>query len=115
MSTWLRLWTVSIYIFSLFKVISGNTEAVFQRKPGKYLGNYVIQSLKQESEIDCSMSCLNEPDCVSANFKVNGTDLNLCELNFKTLEEITEEAQIDAEYVYLEVSTRVWTCNSIYF
>lgn len=100
-------WVVSVNIFNLFQVISGNSEAVFQRKLGLYLGNYIIRSLKQETDINCGISCWNEPDCVSANYKAKGTDKSLCELNSKTLEELPREAQNRAEYVYLEVSKRV--------
>ena len=102
---WMCLWIVSWYIFNLPHVACENT--LFQRKPGQYLRNYMIRSLKQESEISCSMSCLNEPDCVSVNFKVKGKGKGSCELNSKILKEIPEETQNDVEYIYLEIFERV--------
>ena len=103
----LGLWT-GIFLSNIFgPVASDDDDIVFQRKPGRYLGNYVIRSLKTESEFDCSYGCLNEPECASVNFKVAGENEGLCELNSKTLQESPDETRSDPEYVFLEIDTRV--------
>jgi hypothetical protein len=89
------------------QVARGDSDIIFKRRPGRYLGNYIIRSLKTEDEFDCSNSCLNEPGCVSVNLKVKGRNKSLCELNSKTLEELPEEGQGDAENVYFQVDMRV--------
>ena len=100
-----RLWAFLLNMFG--QVVRGDSDIIFKRRPGRYLGNYIIRSLKTEDEFDCSNSCLNEPGCVSVNLKVKGRNKGLCELNFKTLEELPEEGQSDAENVYFEVDMRV--------
>ena len=97
------------FLLNMFsQVARGDSDIIFQRRPGRYLGNYIIRSLKTElDEFDCSNSCLNEPGCVSVNLKVKGRNKGLCELNSKTLEELPEEGQSDAENVYFQVDIRV--------
>ena len=99
------LWAFLLNMFS--QVARGDSDIIFQRRPGRYLGNYIIRSLKTEDEFDCSNSCLNEPGCVSVNLKVKGRNKSLCELNSKTLEELPEEGQSDGENVYFQVDIRV--------
>ncbi|CAB4015294.1 cellulosomal scaffoldin anchoring C [Paramuricea clavata] len=79
------------------QVARGDSDILFQRRPGRYLGNYMIRSLKTEDEFDCSNNCFNEPGCVSVNLKVKGRNKGLCELNSKTLELFPEEGQSDAK------------------
>ena len=98
---------VFLYLFGLLHEANGDNDAIFQRQTGRYLGNYVIRSLQLKSEFDCGQSCMEEPDCVSVNFKVRGKNQGLCELNSKGLEELQDEGQNDAEYVYLEIFRRV--------
>ena len=104
MLIWFGLWA---FLLSIFNVARGDSDIIFKRRPGRYLGNYIIRSLKTEDEFDCSNSCLNEPGCVSVNLKVKGRNKGLCELNSKTLEELPEEGQSDAENVYFQVDMRV--------
>ena len=99
------LWAFLLNMFG--QVVRGDSDIIFQRRPGRYLGNYIIRSLKTEDEYDCGNSCLNEPGCVSVNLKVKGRNKSLCELNSKTLEELPEEGQSDAENVYFQVDMRV--------
>ena len=91
--------------YAFARVTSGNDEAIFRKRPGRYLGNHVLRSLTCQNEFICSQTCLNEPNCVSANFKVNGTNRYLCELNSKTLKDL--EGEDGTGYVYLEILKRV--------
>ena len=108
----LDLWAFLLCIFG--QAASDDSEIIFQRRPGHYLGNYMIRSLKTESEFDCSYECFNKPECVSVNFKVEGKNKGLCELNSETLEDLPEEGQSDSEYVYFQVDTRVRNYQLIY-
>ena len=102
-----RLAIFALILYHLGDAESRENEMIFQRRIGQYLGKYLIKRWKTNSEFDCSNSCVNEPECVSVNFKVKGEDEGLCELNSRTLDELPEEGQNDAEYVYLEVLMRV--------
>ena len=89
------------------EIESNDGDIVFKRNPGRYLGNYIIRSLKTESEFDCSYGCLNEAECVSVNYKLKGEDKGVCELNSKTLHEFPNEGQSKSEYVYVEIDSKV--------
>ena len=67
----------------------------------------IIQTVKTDSEHQCSSECLDEAKCASVNYKAKGNDAGLCELNTKTLEQLPEEGQKNAEYVYIGFLQRV--------
>ena len=103
----IRLGIYALILHGFSYVESRKSGVIFQRKIGYYFGKYSIKTSTENSEFDCSNSCVNEPECVSVNFKVKGEDEGLCELNSRTLDELPQEVQRDVEYVYLEVLMRV--------
>jgi hypothetical protein len=59
-------------------------QAVFRVEKQRYLANHVIATKRADSELDCSMHCVEDGSCVSVNFKTSGIGKGRCELNDKT-------------------------------
>ena len=65
-------------------------QAVFKVKKQRYLANHIIATKQADSEFDCSVHCVADGSCVSVNFKTSGIGKGRCELNNKTLKEISD-------------------------
>ena len=65
-------------------------QAVFHIKKQQYLANHIIATKQANSEVDCSVHCVADGSCVSVNFKTSGIGKGRCELNDKTLKEISD-------------------------
>ena len=85
-------------------------QAIFKVKKQRYLANHIIATKQADSELDCSMHCAADGSCVSVNFKTSGIGKGRCELNNKTLREISdadEESQnfeFNLLYIIFKVS-----------
>ena len=64
-------------------------QAIFHRKVQNYFANHVIGTSQAESELECCISCVGDGLCASVNYKASGIGKGLCELNNKTLQEIS--------------------------
>jgi hypothetical protein len=62
----------------------------FHIKRQKYLANHVIETKQANSELQCAMHCIGVRSCASVNYKISGIGKGLCELNNKTLQEISD-------------------------
>jgi hypothetical protein len=49
----------------------------------------LIGTSQAESELECCISCVGDGLCASVNYKASGIGKGLCELNNKTLQEIS--------------------------
>ncbi|XP_028398876.1 lactadherin-like [Dendronephthya gigantea] len=78
-------------------------QAVFRKEQQKYLANHVIDTKHAHTESECYIYCVRDKSCVSVNFKTSGTGEGLCELNSKTLQEISyaDESKHNAEFNHL--------------
>jgi hypothetical protein len=65
-------------------------QAIFHKKEQTYLANHVIQTKQAETELECNMACIADGSCASVNYKTCGIGKGLCELNSKTLEDISD-------------------------
>ncbi len=65
-------------------------QAVFRRNEKKYLANHVLETRQAETELECGMHCVGHGSCTSVNYKTSGNGKGLCELNKKTLREISD-------------------------
>ena len=65
-------------------------QAIFRRKEQTYLANHVIKTKQAKTELECGMHCIAYGLCASVNFKTSGIGKGLCELNNKTLQEISD-------------------------
>ena len=81
-------------------------QAVYRKRKGKYLANYVIRTTKAKYEQECATHCFRDSVCVSVNFKISGDEKGLCELNSKTLDEEFNEATHDLEFNHLHIIER---------
>lgn len=95
------------YFCVLYPMMFCSNDVIFQRKPGRYLGSCVIRTVKAKHELECCVKCLNEPECVSVNFKFEGKDKDRCELNWERSKESPEQELKALEYIYLGIMERV--------
>ncbi len=65
-------------------------QAVFRRNEQKYLENHVLETMRAETELECGIHCVGHRSCASVNYKTSGKDRGLCELNSKTLQEVSD-------------------------
>jgi hypothetical protein len=106
-------WTlILIFFLILTKRGDGQEEAVFRRKVGKYLANYVIRTENTTSEMECGIHCSADSVCASVNYKTSGTDKGLCELNSKALDERESHMLLSdsTDFIYLHIDIRVRKC-----
>ncbi len=112
MSLSVTIWAV-IFIAFLILTRRGQCQqdAVFRKKVGKYLANYVIRSKVTAGELECMMYCSNEGMCASVNYKPSGTDEGLCEINSKSLGERAADKNTplleSADFNHLHIIKRV--------
>ena len=103
-------WTL-ILVFFLILTKRGECqeEAVFRRKVGKYLANYVIRTENTTSELECGIHCSGDSLCASVNYKTSGTNIGLCELNSKALDERESDMLLldSTDFNHLHIDTRV--------
>ncbi|XP_028393426.1 contactin-associated protein like 5-3-like [Dendronephthya gigantea] len=77
-------------------------QVFFQKKPGEYLANHVIETKQAETELECSSHCVDHGSCVSVNYKTSGIGKGRCELNSKTLQD--DDGNIlntDVDFLYI--------------
>ena len=98
---------VIILVSKLLQQSECSTQAIYHKRKGKYLANYVIRTTKAKSEQECATHCFKESQCASVNFKTSGDGKGLCELNSKTLDEESNEATHDLEFNHLDIVKRV--------
>ena len=85
-------------------------EASFLINKQKYLANHVIETKQAEGELQCSTHCVRVGSCVSVmNYKTSGIGKGLCELNSKTLQEISDpdENMHNPEFNHLYIMKKV--------
>ena len=84
-------------------------QAIFRIDKRKYLGNHVIETRKADTELECGMHCVGHGSCVSVNYKTAGIDKGLCELNNKTLREVTDndDSMNDPDFSHLYIIKEV--------
>ena len=78
----------------------GVQQAYFHKTPAKHLPDSIIASTYAQSETECSMHCTRHQECLSVNYKVNGLDKGLCQLNNNTISE--KRGMHDDDFVYLD-------------
>jgi hypothetical protein len=99
---------VLVMLQLLFVLLGSGVSAeqmLFHKQVTRYLPNSVIATSYAESELECSILCTRRKGCLSVNYKANGHDRGLCELNDKTISK--EVAVPDADFVYLGVPVKV--------
>ena len=81
----------------------------FKKSEQKYLANHVIETKQADSELECGFYCAADKSCASINYKTSGIGKGRCELNDKTVEEISEvdEKIHQPEFNHLAVIERV--------
>ena len=86
-------------------------QAIFDIKKEKYLPYHVIETKQADSVLECAMHCLEVKSCVSVNYKTSGVGKGLCELNNKTLLEVSDgDGRIHhPEFVHLYIIETVRT------
>jgi hypothetical protein len=91
-------------------------QAFFLIKEQKYLENHVIETKQAESELQCSMHCVGVGSCVSVNYKTSGIGKGLCQLNNKTLQEIsdTDENMHNPDFNHLYIIKKVRTSRTLF-
>ncbi len=77
--------------------------ALFGRHEQKYLANHVLETRQAETELECGMHCVGHGSCASVNYKTSGNGIGLCELNEKTLREISDGSMHNPEFNYLYI------------
>ncbi len=96
-------------------------QAVFRRNEKKYLANHVFETRQAETELECGMQCVGHGSCASVNYKTSGNGKGLCELNSKTLREISDvdRSMHNPEFNHLYIIKtvreifRYWCSNNI--
>ena len=78
-------------------------QAVFRIKKNIYLANHVLETRQTETELECGMHCVGHGSCASVNYKTSGNGKGLCELNNKTLREISDESMHNPEFNHLYI------------
>jgi hypothetical protein len=116
------LFSISALIFMLTRIPQGecSTKQVFFRiREQKYLANHVIETKQAESELQCGIHCVGDGSCTSVNYKTSGIGKGLCELNSKTLQEISnpDDNMHNPEFNHLHIVKKVrilrtWVCNA---
>ena len=77
-------------------------ELMFRKVAKRYLANHVIDAKQAGSELECGMYCTIHGSCISANYKTSGSGKGLCELNDKTLQEVSEnDKKTKSEFSHL--------------
>ena len=95
-----------IFIFQIQQGVC-NKQAYFLRKEQKYLANHVIETKQADSELECGIHCVADGSCASVNYKSSGVDKGRCELNDKTIREVSDEETHNPDFVHLVVVKRV--------
>ncbi|CAB4017025.1 Hypothetical predicted protein, partial [Paramuricea clavata] len=90
MAVLLSIWALIFMISQIPQSECSIKQAVFLIYKQKYLANHVIETRQVESELQCSMHCVGVGSCASVNYKTSGIGKGLCELNNKTLREISD-------------------------
>ncbi|XP_028393418.1 neurexin-4-like [Dendronephthya gigantea] len=84
-------------------------QAVFSKTTGKYLANHVIETKHAETELECSMHCLEHGSCMSANYKISGNGKGRCELNSKTIQDTSDDdgSCSNPEFKHLHIINKI--------
>ena len=92
-------------------------QAFFLINKQKYLANHVIETKQAESELQCSMHCVGVGSCASVNYKISGIGKGLCELNKKTLQEISDpdESMHNPDFNHLYIMKKVRTLRTLFY
>jgi hypothetical protein len=107
------LTSICVLIFMISKIPQGECsikQAVFLINKQRYLAYHVIETKQAESELQCGMHCVRVRSCVSVNYKISGIGKGLCELNNKTLLEISDADgnMHNSEFNHLDIIKKVW-------
>jgi hypothetical protein len=91
-------------------------QAFFRIDKQKYLANHVIETKQAESELQCGMNCVGVGSCTSVNYKTSGIGKGLCELNSKTLQEISDpdENMHNPEFSHLYIIKKVRKIRTLF-
>ena len=106
------LLSICALILMILKIQKGECsikQAFFLINKQKYLANHVFETKQAESELQCGMHCVGVGSCTSVNYKISGIGKGLCELNNKTLQEIsdTDENMHNSEFNHLYIIKKV--------
>jgi hypothetical protein len=84
-------------------------QAIFHTKEQTYLANHVIQTKQAETELECGMHCVADESCASVNYKTSGIGKGLCDLNSKTLQDISDAdgSLYNAEFNHIYIIEKV--------
>ena len=107
------LTSICVLIFMISKIPQGECsikQAAFLINKQRYLAYHVIETKQAESELQCGMHCVRVRSCVSVNYKISGIGKGLCELNNKTLLEISDADgnMHNSEFNHLDIIKKVW-------
>jgi hypothetical protein len=107
------LTSICVLFFMISKISQGECsikQASFVINKQKYLANHVFETKQAESELKCSMHCVRVGSCVSVNYKISGIGKGLCELNNKTLKEISDAdgSMHNSEFNHLDIIKKVY-------
>ena len=91
-----------VQFWFMFRSVSATSQAIFVRKAGQYLPDSEITRRETGSELECSMHCTINIECVSVNYKVSGQDQGLCQLNNNTI--LKKRAVTHDHFVYLGIA-----------
>ena len=106
---YIPLWIgVLFFISKALQQCDCTKEALFRRRAGKYLANYVIHTETVENEFNCVTYCVDHITCASVNYKTSGNDKGLCELNSEAIDDSTNEGTDNSEYDYLEKVRKIF-------
>ena len=105
--------TCALVFFCIATTQAGESVAseqtIFRRREQEYLADHVIETKQAGSELECGLHCLADKSCTSVNYKTSGIGKGRCELNDKTVEEISEvdDKIYNPEFNHLSVVERV--------
>ena len=66
-----------------------------------------METKQADSELKCGFYCAKNQSCTSINYKTSGEGKGRCELNNKTVEEISH---VDHKIHSSEASPTIWSC-----
>ena len=90
----------------------GESSEVFHVNKNKYLAKHVLETKQTDSELECGMHCVKVGSCASVNYKTSGIGKGLCELNTKTLREVSDEDRMhNSEFIHLYIIKKVRILN----
>ncbi|XP_028393209.1 contactin-associated protein-like 2 [Dendronephthya gigantea] len=84
-------------------------QVFFRINDGKYLANHVIETKHAETELECSILCVDHGSCVSVNYKTSGIGKGRCELNNKAIQDTSDvvKRSIDQNFKHIFIIKKI--------